>query len=676
MFRHYSQALLIALTSSCLAIAISPARIAFAATDDGSIAAKSDAQVENPATKIATPSVPEKRAGLSDAATEAEQKENAHILKRRAGEQSTKDPEARASVLGMYLQEDPNSALRVVEVGTATPAFDAGVRTGDQILSYQGFNADNYRKWIDGIRKLTTEAPAQSRIPVIVLRDGKRMALQIRVPDRVVRTDTTRALAQQLQGQAAAGPNAPLPTGPTGAGAGNNNVLVDNGGAFGDFFGDQTSPSDAATAEIVRLNMPAGTAGVGQPAPVGGSTPHTANRTGAAGNTVKAAGAAASPGTGARIGVAGFRDDPSGMVVMVDVGALPAGNYSVGISDASVMAGANAGNNAGNVGGANPTLNGRPGSGQSQQFLPPPAGAVPPNNKYLPQRGGAAAPQGTPAGTPAASPAAPAGGAGAPQGSLQMIPRTVLAQVAAGNQGGAAGGAGSSGTGSGAAPGPRAGAAATPTGQVKPIQEPPTSRIDPRTGAPGAPSGVNNALQRAGNNTATGTGATDGTGATSGNAGANGLGGAGLNEIGTLTVDQSGTGRLQTTVPGAQVRSVVGQAIVIYAPTSQQQTTLPPNLNGGSGAASRQGVTDATSSARGSQGTVPGVQGTATTQAGVANQPTGTRVPIAAGVIRLISDHRPPATGTDTTGASTGLDNGTGAAETATPATGQNNLVR
>ena len=88
MFRHYSQALLIALTCSCLAIAISPARIAFAATDDGSIAAKSDAQIENPATKIATPSVPEKRAGVSDAATEAEQKENAHILKRRAGEQS------------------------------------------------------------------------------------------------------------------------------------------------------------------------------------------------------------------------------------------------------------------------------------------------------------------------------------------------------------------------------------------------------------------------------------------------------------------------------------------------------------------------------------------------------------------------------------------------------------
>jgi hypothetical protein len=672
MVRQYSQALLIALTCSCLAIAIFPARIAFAATDDGSIAAKSDAQVENPATKIATPSVPEKRSGVSDAATEAEQKENAHILKRRAGEQSIKDPEARASVLGMYLQEDPNSALRVVEVGTATPAFDAGVRTGDQILSYQGFSADNYRKWIDGIRKLTTEAPAQSRIPVIVLRDGNRMSLQIRVPDRVVRTDTSRALAQQ--GQAAAGLNAPLPTGP--AGAGNNNVLIDNGGAFGDFFGDQTSPSDAAMAEIVRLNMPAGRAGVGPPAPVGGSTPQTASRTGAVGGTANAAGAAATPGSGARIGVAGFRDDPSGMVVMVDVGALPPGNYSVGISDANVMAGANAGNNAGNVGGANPTLNGRPGSGQSQQFLPPPAGAVPPNNKYVPQRGGAAAPQGTPTGTPAASPTAPAGGTGAPQGSLQMIPRTVLAQVAAGNQAGTTGGAGSSGTGSGAAPGPRAGAAATPTGQVKPIQEPPASQIDPRTGAPGAPSGVNNALQRAGNNTSTGTGATDATGATSGNAGANGLGGAGLNEIGTLTVDQSGTGRLQTTVPGAQVRTVVGQAIVIYTPTSQQQTTLPPNLNGGAGAASRQGVTDATSSARGSQGTVPGVQGTATTQPGVANHPTGTRVPIAAGIIRLISDHRPPTTGTDTTGASTSLDNGTGAAETATPATGQNNLVR
>ena len=286
MFRHYSQALLIAFTCSCLTIAISPCAIAFAATDDGSIAAKSDGQVEN-RTKIATPSVPEKRAGVSDAATEAEQKENAHILKRRAGEQSIKDPEARASVLGMYLQEDANSALRVVEVGTATPAFDAGVRTGDQILSYQGFNADNYRKWIDGIRKLTTEAPAQSRIPVLVMRDGKRMVVQIRVPDRVVRTETSRAPAQKLSAQNVTDPNAPLPTGPTGR-AITTCLLITAGRS--DFFGDQTSPSDAATAEIVRLNMPAGTAGVGQPAPVGGSTPQTANRTGVAGSTQKCCG--------------------------------------------------------------------------------------------------------------------------------------------------------------------------------------------------------------------------------------------------------------------------------------------------------------------------------------------------------------------------------------------------
>ena len=77
MFRHYSQALLIALTCSCLAIAISPARNAFAATDDGSIAAKSDAQVENPATKIATPSVPEKRASFDRTVASAEKSSKA-----------------------------------------------------------------------------------------------------------------------------------------------------------------------------------------------------------------------------------------------------------------------------------------------------------------------------------------------------------------------------------------------------------------------------------------------------------------------------------------------------------------------------------------------------------------------------------------------------------------------
>src|SRR6476646_12048817 len=145
-------AFLFAIACSCLAAFILPAHTAFA-TDDGSIAAKSDAQLENPAHKVATPSVPEPGdAGSGAVATKAEQKENARELNRRPGEQNAEGQEGKSGVLGMYLQEAPNGGLRVVEVGAGTPAFDAGLHEGDQILSYQGFSADNYRKWIDGIR--------------------------------------------------------------------------------------------------------------------------------------------------------------------------------------------------------------------------------------------------------------------------------------------------------------------------------------------------------------------------------------------------------------------------------------------------------------------------------------------------------------------------------------------
>jgi len=50
-------------------------------------------------------------------------------------------------------------------------------------------------------------------------------------------------------------------------------------------------------------------------------------------------------------------------------------------------------------------------------------------------------------------------------------------------------------------------------------------------------------------------------------------------EIGTITVDQSGTGRMQHVVEGMQVRNVVGQALVIYTSGTTPAVTLPPNLD-------------------------------------------------------------------------------------------------
>jgi hypothetical protein len=328
-------------------------------------------------------------------------------------------------------------------------------------------------------------------------------------------------------------------------------VLIDNAGSFGAFFGDTNAgPNERAMAEIFRLNVPPPTtAGVAQ-----------------------RIGAAAPAGGGMRIGLAGFRDDPAGMVVMVDVGALAPGNYSVGISDPSVMGG----------------LSG--------------TGNVTPNPSIQ-----------------------------SPQSRAAPIPKTVLAQVVPNQQ--------VDGAGPGAP-------TATPGAAVPPVQPPvPTQSgtgVDQTNTGPGSGTGVN---------------------------------GATLNVIGTLTADQNGTGRMQQTVEGVQVRNVVGQAIVLYSQGGTQQT-LPANLNGGTGPAGRQQVVIDSSSARGSQGVGGGAQTGGVPPVAAAGQTAiGAKLPVAAGIIRLISDRRPPATDGDTTGSSARVNSGIEQPANATPATGQN-IVR
>ncbi len=105
---------------------------------------------------------------------------------------------------------------------------------------------------------------------------------------------------------------------------------------------------------------------------------------------------------------------------------------------------------------------------------------------------------------------------------------------------------------------------------------------------------------------------------------------------------------MQQTVATVRVRDVVGQAIVLYSQGGPPQTTLPANLNGSAGAATQQGVTDST--ARDSQraNNAIGGQGSAASQTAALQQSrqatAGTQVPVAAGIIQLVNDRRPPAT--------------------------------
>lgn len=561
--------------------------------------AKSDAVGKEPATRLTTPAVP---SGNSAARTESKEEDATRKLKRRAGEQVGSDARGRALMLGMALQEGENGRPKVVEVSRISPAFAAGVKEGDEIVAFHGFTADSYRKWIDGVRRITTDSADGTLMSIVVSRNGKRVPLEILNPVTVERTATPRPLAQPLNPIAPPTPGVvPVPVGPGAVPAGgNNNVVVNNAGPFGAFFGQESEAvNERAIAHINRLNAPPNTvADPGVPA----STP-------AAPNT----GTAAAPANGAlRIGLAGFRDDPSGMVVMVDVGALPAGNYTVGISDASSIGGLTAtGTGSPNVQAAN----------QDAPLVPLPA---PVDDRRIQPQGGTAAPPAAPT-----RPVAP--GANQPQGSIPPtlrgeIPRGVLAQVTESDP-----------EAQNATTIPPSGLAAPstipPTGQVRPLTTPPTGNVNPSSTTPTGQSAVNNAQRKQGQ-AATGAGQTN-TGTT-------------LNEIGTITVDQSGTGRMQQTVEGVKVRNVVGQAIVIYAQAGSQQTTVPANLNGTAGASATQGATD-TTSPRGSQVVADGGQGAAAAQGAVAGQAAdGTRTPVAAGIIRMISDRRPPTAETDT----------------------------
>ncbi|HEX5472717.1 MAG TPA: hypothetical protein VFW73_12575, partial [Lacipirellulaceae bacterium] len=127
-------------------------------------------------------------------------------------------------------------------------------------------------------------------------------------------------------------------------------------------------------------------------------------------------------------------------------------------------------------------------------------------------------------------------------------------------------------------------------------------------------------------------------------AGSSGGATAATNDIGTITINQNGVGRMQQTVQGMKVQNVVGQAIVIYGPTGIFRAHVPDSKGDVSSPSGEGGITR--SSARSSQGNINGSQGAKNSQAAASGTTaTGSGGPVAAGIIRLISDRRPPANG-------------------------------
>ena len=539
--------------------------------------------------------------------TEAERKAR---LERRAGEQVGEDPRGRAVILGMHVQEGDDGRVNVVEVGAASPAFDAGVREGDAIVSFDGLQAKSYREWIDGIRKLMRDTPDGETVAVELVRDGKRVSARIRAPEaRALDPRTPALLGQQTpQESGAGGQSAQEPVGPNqafpqGAGTGND-VFINQGAFFGDEFNQSRGGStERAIAQIYRLDgaAPAATPSGGRrtnPAadprgvnpsaatgrPAGGNNPAATNHGAAANpravNPVDAGGrspgdanpAAPNIGAGARIGLAGFRNDENGLFVMLDIGGLAPGSYPVGVDDASVAMGAAP----------------RAGTGALGQ----PQGQGP----WATRDQGRISPDGS--------------SAGVTRPTQQTDPN----------------------------------AGPPPTGQVNPSGTPPTGQVDPEAGTPATGQVLPPATPPTGLPDQPVPGQQRDIAGTAPAGRAAGGQSVGLTQIGTLTVDQSGTGRMQQVVEGLQVRDVVGQAIVIYQPADLPETTVPPNTNVSGtatatpGASSGQVQVDPRAGGAQARPLTPAPPQQAANPAQRTGAPT---MPIAGGVIQLLTDRRP-----------------------------------
>jgi hypothetical protein len=453
-----------------------------------------------------------------------------------------------------------------------------------------------------------------------------------------------------------------------------NDVFVNGGG----LFGDAESAGDRAMAQIVRLT-PQQTAPVQQPNPAAQTRQQTAAAaaTGSRQQTTPVPPRNAAAGNAGRIGLAGFRDDTNGMVVMLDVGGLAPGSYPVGLEDAGVIMGGGPVRSARH----NPIPNtGDVRSQERTNRLNRPNNTRPATNRAInipPPNDPRTQPRQQQRETPGDT-----GGNQRQSQSQSLIPPTILAQVTNENSG--------SGTAT-PATGQVQPNSTPPTGEVNPNLTPPTGEVNPnltpatgRVLSPGAPptgqvlppGAPPTGRVRPSGTTATGQPDPDAVGddgvVGSGINDRIGIGtgiGTGLNvstlaQIGVLTIDQSGTGRLQQVVEGVRVRDVVGQAIVIYAPAAPPQTTVPPNTN----VSGTRGEATANSTAQYPDGNAPAgaqsqqgpgrtpqpVPGRTSPQVANTGPLSGSPVPVAAGIIRLMSDRRPnvnAAGATDATGA-------------------------
>jgi PDZ domain len=376
----------------------------------------------------------------------------------------------QARMLGMDLRQRQVGDIRVKDVAATSPAWDAGIRPGDRVLSIDGLKPNELSPWVQDLAQVLRETSDGQAVAVNIDRDGEQLELRVRLPiSRAAEVrdarQEERALATMSAGQNGAlmqAGQAGMPAGQTGAqvvpGATQTAGYNQGYGGYGlagwgvdaGFFGDtggtmgEDRTATNAYAELIAMNT------VGGNTAAGGINRNNQLNSNATTSGANMGGAA---GTSGQVGLAVFHDNGESINAIVSVRGLPQGTYLVGISQSDVLGSFGAGFNGGSENGAvgqnardqrAGTTSGRLNTNRlrNRQVPPnqnapnPPGGGtrVVPfgsgNGNAVPANG--AAPGGTmnPAGARPAGGVSPAGGSGAQGNGASLANPNALATLA------------------------------------------------------------------------------------------------------------------------------------------------------------------------------------------------------------------------------------------------------
>lgn len=480
-----------------------------------------------------------------------------------------------ANMLGMKLYEVRTGHIRVDDVAATSPAWDAGIRSGDRLVSIDTLRPRSLAPWVKEVGRLLKDTPDGKSIAAAVEREGEMLSLRIGVPvskaaDVRDARQEERAIAnmaggnaQQMQQLGQQGVT-PLTGGDTGGAVAPYGSGGHGGWGLGGFSdgGSTTGSSEdrlasRAVAQLTAVNM------FGSGMNGNGST-----LTAQSG----AQGAQGGEPSGGQIGVAGFENSGQGVRAQVVVRGLPPGMYQVGIGQGDVAGGVGngVGTNFGSGGFGNDgqRFDGRNGqrtrgAGDGNGFDG--NGAANPNQ---------ALPQGS---RPIERP-------GVQQPINNQRPQTPFFPQRPSPGGGTAPAGGAGGAGGGSATGDAAGDAsgaslANPHGSPVLAQQ-----LDATGDAMPNDPARQGATQPAQAGTPLGTGNSNqpnqplgGSTPNNGNrnnfpAGTNPAGGIGspqfVMEIGVLRVGQDGSGRVENQLQGIQVQNLTGMSVMVVSSQS------------------------------------------------------------------------------------------------------------